>query len=116
VLAVEHNLDFTARADWVIDLGPEAGPAEGSSWPRDAEAIAACAASHTAARCGSRPYCASSCSDATSACVTVVSRNGSPDTYSNNRRSSRAARPRPGYTLCAAMHPPIASLGITAFA
>jgi len=33
VLAVEHNLDFIARADWVIDLDPKAGPAGGGSWP-----------------------------------------------------------------------------------
>jgi excinuclease ABC subunit A len=29
VLVVEHNLDVVAQADWVIDLGPEAGPAGG---------------------------------------------------------------------------------------
>ncbi|MFO7326585.1 MAG: excinuclease ABC subunit A, partial [Pseudomonadota bacterium] len=29
VLVVEHNLDVVAEADWVIDLGPEAGPAGG---------------------------------------------------------------------------------------
>jgi excinuclease ABC subunit A len=26
---VEHNLDIMAEADWIIDLGPEAGPAGG---------------------------------------------------------------------------------------
>jgi len=25
VLIVEHNLDIMAEADWIIDLGPEAG-------------------------------------------------------------------------------------------
>jgi excinuclease ABC subunit A len=29
VLVVEHNLDVVAQSDWVIDLGPEAGPAGG---------------------------------------------------------------------------------------
>jgi excinuclease ABC subunit A len=29
LLVVEHNLDVIAEADWVIDLGPEAGPAGG---------------------------------------------------------------------------------------
>lgn len=48
VVVVEHHLDVIARADWIIDLGPEGGPdggrivAEGS--PED---VAACRDSHT---------------------------------------------------------------------
>ncbi len=29
VVLVEHNLDIMAQADWIIDLGPEAGSAGG---------------------------------------------------------------------------------------
>jgi excinuclease ABC subunit A len=29
VLVVEHNLDVIAQADWIVDLGPEAGPEGG---------------------------------------------------------------------------------------
>jgi excinuclease ABC subunit A len=29
VLVVEHNLDVLARADWILDLGPEGGAGGG---------------------------------------------------------------------------------------
>ncbi len=50
VLIVEHNIDVVKCADWLIDLGPEAG-AEGGSLvvAGTPEAVADCAASHTGA-------------------------------------------------------------------
>ncbi len=29
VIAIEHNLDFMRRADWLVDLGPEGGAGGG---------------------------------------------------------------------------------------
>src|SRR6185369_15652153 len=48
VLVVEHNLDVIAQADWVVDLGPEAGPAGGRVVVAGAPAaVVAQRASHT---------------------------------------------------------------------
>ena len=48
VVAVEHNLDFISRADWVIDLGPEGGSGGGQLVAAGTpELVAACADSHT---------------------------------------------------------------------
>ncbi len=50
VLIIEHNLDVLGNADWVVDLGPEAGADGGrviAAGPP--EAVAACPESHTGA-------------------------------------------------------------------
>jgi excinuclease ABC subunit A len=48
VVAVEHDLDLVAAADWVVDLGPEGGDAGGRIVVEGPPAaVAACATSHT---------------------------------------------------------------------
>jgi excinuclease ABC subunit A len=50
VVVIEHNLDVIKSADWIIDLGPEAGIRGGQLVAQGTpEVIVACAASHTGA-------------------------------------------------------------------
>jgi excinuclease ABC subunit A len=48
LLVIEHNLDVIKTADWVLDIGPEAGEEGGSLVVAGTpEEVATCAASHT---------------------------------------------------------------------
>jgi excinuclease ABC subunit A len=48
VIIIEHNLEVIKCADWIIDLGPEAGDQGGEIVAEGTpEQIAACSSSHT---------------------------------------------------------------------
>ena len=59
VLVIEHNLDVMKSADWIIDLGPDAGDQGGQIVAAGTpEQIAACPESHTGQGAANRaPYC-----------------------------------------------------------
>jgi excinuclease ABC subunit A len=47
-VVIEHHLDVVKRADWIVDLGPEAGDAGGTVVVQGTpEQVAAVEASHT---------------------------------------------------------------------
>jgi excinuclease ABC subunit A len=47
-VVIEHNLEMIAEADWVIDLGPEAGAQGGRIVCQGTpETVAKCKSSHT---------------------------------------------------------------------
>jgi excinuclease ABC subunit A len=49
IVVVEHNLEVIKSADWIIDLGPEAGDAGGNLvFAGKPEDLAGCTESHTA--------------------------------------------------------------------
>ncbi len=49
LLVIEHNLEFIAHADYIIDLGPEGGDGGGQLVVEGSPlAVAACETSHTA--------------------------------------------------------------------
>jgi excinuclease ABC subunit A len=48
VVVIEHHLDVIKRADWIVDLGPEAGDAGGRLVIQGVpEHVAECEGSHT---------------------------------------------------------------------
>ena len=48
IIVIEHNFDLIKCADWIIDLGPEAGAAGGKTVVQGTpEDVAACPASYT---------------------------------------------------------------------
>jgi len=49
VILIEHHLDVIRQADWIIDLGPEGGSADGEVlFEGPPQALKACARSITA--------------------------------------------------------------------